>query len=110
MSKTRTCNYVKHTHLKVCLLHVSYPKFNLIQRQTCIAFEAAVHCRLYAFEAVGLLLGQEELAADEQQAYIAALLRPLIHQVCCLTKTNFNDVSGCIQYCSQYCNICLKVR
>ena len=42
-------------------------------------------CRLYAFEAVGLLLGQEELPADEQQAYIAALLRPLIQQVCYLT-------------------------
>ena len=41
----------------------------------------AVCCRLYAFEAVGLLLGQEELPADEQQAYIAALLQPLIHQV-----------------------------
>lgn len=29
-----------------------------------------------------MLLGQEELAADEQHAYIAALLQPLIHQVC----------------------------
>ena len=46
-----------------------------------MASEDAVCCRLYAFEAVGLLLGQEELPADEQQAYIAALLRPLIHQV-----------------------------
>ena len=54
-----------------------------LYRQTCIAFEVTVCRRLYAFEAVGLLLGQEELPADEQQAYIAALLCPLIHQVCC---------------------------
>ena len=39
-------------------------------------------CRLYAYEGVGMLLGQEELAAEEQHAYIAALLRPLIQQVC----------------------------
>lgn len=37
--------------------------------------------RLYAFEAVGLLLGQEELAAEEQQRYLSALLQPLIQQV-----------------------------
>ena len=29
-----------------------------------------------------MLLGQEDLAADEQHAYVAALLQPLIHQVC----------------------------
>ena len=29
-----------------------------------------------------MLLGQEELAAEEQHAYITALLRPLIQQVC----------------------------
>ena len=28
-----------------------------------------------------MLLGQEDLAADEQHAYVAALLQPLIHQV-----------------------------
>ena len=39
-------------------------------------------CRLYAYEGVGVLLGQEELPAQEQHAYIAALLQPLIHQVC----------------------------
>lgn len=39
-------------------------------------------CRLYAYEGVGMLLGQEELAAEEQHAYIAALLQPLIQQVC----------------------------
>ena len=38
-------------------------------------------CRLYAYEGVGMLLGQEELPADEQRAYIAALVQPLIHQV-----------------------------
>ncbi len=38
-------------------------------------------CRLYAYEGVGVLLGQEELPAEEQHAYIAALLQPLIHQV-----------------------------
>ena len=38
--------------------------------------------RLYAYEGVGMLLGQEDLAADEQHAYVAALLQPLIHQVC----------------------------
>jgi hypothetical protein len=38
-------------------------------------------CRLYAYEGVGVLLGQEELPAEEQHVYIAALLQPLIHQV-----------------------------
>lgn len=38
-------------------------------------------CRLYAYEGVGVLLGQEELPAEEQHAYIAALLQPLIQQV-----------------------------
>lgn len=42
-------------------------------------------CRLYAYEGVGMLLGQEDLAADEQHAYVAALLQPLIHQVCAAT-------------------------
>lgn len=29
-----------------------------------------------------MLLGQEDLAGEEQHAYVAALLQPLIHQVC----------------------------
>ena len=37
--------------------------------------------RLYVFEAVGLLLGQEEIAAEEQQAMLSALLQPLREQV-----------------------------
>ncbi|KAL3158478.1 hypothetical protein ABBQ38_010710 [Trebouxia sp. C0009 RCD-2024] len=45
------------------------------------AFLPATDDRLYAYEGVGLLLGQEELAAEEQHAYIAALLQPLIQQV-----------------------------
>ncbi|KAL0051899.1 hypothetical protein WJX82_004175 [Trebouxia sp. C0006] len=45
------------------------------------AFLPATDDRLYAYEGVGVLLGQEELPAEEQHAYIAALLQPLIHQI-----------------------------
>ncbi|PSC72015.1 exportin-T isoform X1 [Micractinium conductrix] len=41
----------------------------------------AVDDRLYAFEAAGLLLGQEELPAAEQRAWVAALLQPLVAQM-----------------------------
>ncbi len=37
--------------------------------------------RLYTFEAVGQLLGQEAVPADEQRACLAALLRPLVQQL-----------------------------
>lgn len=37
--------------------------------------------RLYLFEAVGLLLGQEELPAEQQQAALSSLLQPLMRQV-----------------------------
>jgi hypothetical protein len=37
--------------------------------------------RLYTFEAVGQLLGQEAVAAEEQHACLAALLRPLVSQL-----------------------------
>ena len=40
-----------------------------------------LRCRLYSFEAVGLLLGQEEVPAQEQHACLAALLQPLLQQV-----------------------------
>lgn len=42
---------------------------------------ALVDDRLYVFEAVGLLLGQDEVAAEEQQALLTALLQPLLQQV-----------------------------
>ena len=38
-------------------------------------------CRLYAFEAAGLLLGQEELPAEDQYALLVALLQPLVQQI-----------------------------
>lgn len=47
-------------------------------------------CRLYAYEGVGMLLGQEDLAAEEQHAYVAALLQPLIHQVCAAPLKKLN--------------------
>lgn len=37
--------------------------------------------RLYIFEAVGLLLGQEDVPADQQQAALSALLEPLTAQI-----------------------------
>ena len=42
---------------------------------------AMVDDRLYVFEAVGMLLGQDEIAADEQLAMLNALLQPLREQV-----------------------------
>ncbi|GAX84343.1 hypothetical protein CEUSTIGMA_g11765.t1 [Chlamydomonas eustigma] len=42
---------------------------------------ALVDDRLYVFEAVGLLLGQEELPAEEQYAMLTALLQPLREQI-----------------------------
>ncbi|KAL6771255.1 XPO2 [Auxenochlorella protothecoides x Auxenochlorella symbiontica] len=41
----------------------------------------AVDDRLYAFEAAGLLLGQEEMEAGEQAAWLAAVLQPLTRQI-----------------------------
>lgn len=41
----------------------------------------AVDDRLYAFEAAGLLVGQEELPAAEQRSWVAALLQPLVAQM-----------------------------
>lgn len=37
--------------------------------------------RLYAFEAAGLLLGQEELPAQQQLAAVEGVLRPLLAQI-----------------------------
>lgn len=37
--------------------------------------------RLYVFEAVGLLLGLEEIPADQQQLLLSSLLQPLLQQV-----------------------------
>lgn len=37
--------------------------------------------RLYVFEAVGLLLGQEDLAAGQQEAALSSMLQPLLQQV-----------------------------
>ena len=37
--------------------------------------------RLYTFEAVGQLLGQEAVPAEEQRTCLAALLRPLVSQL-----------------------------
>ena len=37
--------------------------------------------RLYAFEAAGLLLGMEDLPAEEQREAVSALLRPLLAQM-----------------------------
>lgn len=42
---------------------------------------AATDDRLYAFEAAGLLLGQEELPAEDQYALLVALLQPLVQQI-----------------------------
>jgi hypothetical protein len=42
---------------------------------------ALVDDRLYVFESVGLLLGQEELQPDEQLAALQQLLQPLLRQV-----------------------------
>lgn len=42
---------------------------------------AVVDDRLYVFESVGLLLGQEELAADQQLAALQQLLQPLTRQI-----------------------------
>ena len=36
-----------------------------------------------------MLLGQEDLAAEEQHAYVAALLQPLIHQVCATLMASY---------------------
>ncbi|GBF91404.1 exportin [Raphidocelis subcapitata] len=37
--------------------------------------------RLYVFDAVGLLLGQEEIPADQQSGALSGLLQPLIRQI-----------------------------
>ena len=50
-------------------------------RPTAGALLGTVDDRLYAFEAAGLLLGQEELPAAEQAAWLAALLCPLVAAV-----------------------------
>jgi exportin-T len=42
---------------------------------------AVVDDRLYVFESVGLLLGQEELQADQQLAALQQLLQPLTRQI-----------------------------
>mmetsp|Transcript_5354 Transcript_5354/g.11718 ORF Transcript_5354/g.11718 Transcript_5354/m.11718 type:complete len:1077 (-) Transcript_5354:655-3885(-) len=42
---------------------------------------AVVDDRLYVFEAVGLLLGQDELPVQEQQTLLNALLQPLLEQI-----------------------------
>ncbi len=42
---------------------------------------SVVDDRLYVFEAVGLLLGQEEIPIDEQQQLLLALLQPLREQI-----------------------------
>ncbi len=45
------------------------------------AAAAASDDRLYAFEAAGLLLGLEDLPAEEQREAVSALLRPLLAQM-----------------------------
>ncbi|CAL8470725.1 g10267 [Coccomyxa elongata] len=45
------------------------------------AAAAASDDRLYAFEAAGLLLGMEDLPAEEQREAVSALLRPLLAQL-----------------------------
>ena len=42
---------------------------------------SGVDDRLYAFEAAGLLLGQEELPAEQQLAAVDGVLRPLLAQI-----------------------------
>ena len=42
---------------------------------------ASTDDRLYAFEAAGQLLGQEDLAVDEQEAAVRSLLQPLQQQM-----------------------------
>lgn len=42
---------------------------------------AVVDDRLYVFESVGLLLGQEELPAEQQLAALQQLLQPLVRQI-----------------------------
>jgi exportin-T len=42
---------------------------------------AVVDDRLYVFESVGLLLGQEEYQAEQQLAALQQLLQPLIRQI-----------------------------
>jgi exportin-T len=46
-----------------------------------VSLLTAVDDRLYAFEAAGLLLGQEEVEAAQQHAWLAALLQPLVAQM-----------------------------
>lgn len=41
--------------------------------------------RLYVFEAAGLMLGIEDLDADQQQEALVTMLTPAIHQVSCTT-------------------------
>ncbi|MEW5306130.1 MAG: hypothetical protein WDW36_008620 [Sanguina aurantia] len=54
------------------------------------AANALVDDRLYIFESVGLLLGQDELDPTEQQAALQSLLEPLLQQVerCLLTMAS----------------------
>ncbi len=42
---------------------------------------AVVDDRLYVFEALGLLLGQDDVPAQEQAAALGALLQPLTAQM-----------------------------
>jgi hypothetical protein len=51
---------------------------------------SVVDDRLYVFEAVGLLLGQEEMAAEPQAAALAGLLQPLSGQI----QTNLRRCSA----------------
>ena len=61
--------------------HAEHRKVFTLELPYKVIFFSLSACRLYAYEGVGMLLGQEDLAADEQHAYVAALLQPLIQQV-----------------------------
>ena len=43
--------------------------------------DSALDERIYAFEAVGLLLGLEEVAEEKMKEYLTMLLLPLCRQV-----------------------------
>jgi hypothetical protein len=64
------------THIQ-CVLRASAG----IKTKGAPAASVASDDRLYAFEAVGQLLGTEDLPAEEQREAVNALLRPLIQQM-----------------------------
>jgi len=88
-TRTHRCPHThRHTHPPNAHVRTCGPVLALLQAvvrdvasKAMAPATALLDDRLYVFEAVGLLLGQEEVAAEQQSAALSALLQPLTSQV-----------------------------